>query len=84
MQQLPADGANSDQAFVLLDSMTLGQGTADSPPSLQELEGPEIAWQQPIANKRKRYFTPLTEMIQLLANKSTHVTATEGNGKSSR
>ena len=45
-QQLPTDGANSDQAFVLLHGMTLGQGTADSLPSLQELEGPEIAWQQ--------------------------------------
>lgn len=46
MQQLPADGANSDQAFVLMDGMTSGQGTANSLPSLQELEGPEIAWQQ--------------------------------------
>lgn len=40
------DGANSDQAFVLLDCMTLGQGKAGSFHSLQELEGPKIAWQQ--------------------------------------
>lgn len=40
------DCANSDQAFVLLDCMTLGQGKAGSLHSLQELEGPKIAWQQ--------------------------------------